>query len=638
MNSVPSPRSEIRVGEWDLDLQTGELRKPGAALRLQEQPLQILQVLVECPGKVVSREDLRKRIWPADTFVDFDHGLYSAIKRLRDALGDSTENPIYIETLPRRGYRLIAPVTIPPEAAVAAERPIAEAAVPGIRKRAPRRFERPVIAILGTAILLMALLLGTVTVNFRGRLFGGNRAKPIASLAVLPLENLSADPDQEYFADGMTDELITDLAQLGKLRVISRTSVMHYKGTQKTLPQIARELNVDAVIEGSVARSGDRVRIRVQLIRGEDDLHLWARAYDRESRDVLLLQRDAAEDIAGQIGNKLEVSGASGGGARARPIKPEAFESYLKGRYFWNRLTRESNLKAIGYFEHAIQQDPDFAQAYSGLADAQLYRMFLEGSSPRNAASKAKQSATRALEIDPKLAEAHASLGQILEVYEWKWDEAEKEYRRAIELDANYVPAHQFYALYLAGMGRFAEALAQARLAQQLDPVSPFAYASGGAVSFVARQYDSAIEQCRKALEINPNFPTANGLLSTIYFEKGAYDQGVDEFDKLAALSDIITQTRVVLRASYRSSGISGFFRKRLELDSRGLNVNLSNIDRAWLHAKLGEKNKALELLQEAWKERDPWIEYLGVSPQWDSLRAEPRFHQLLREVRLPES
>jgi DNA-binding winged helix-turn-helix (wHTH) protein len=237
MNSVPSPRSEIRVGEWDLDLQTGELRKPGAALRLQEQPLQILQVLVECPGKVVSREDLRKRIWPADTFVDFDHGLYSAIKRLRDALGDSTENPIYIETLPRRGYRLIAPVTIPPEAAVAAERPIAEAAVPGIRKRAPRRFERPVIAILGTAILLMALLLGTVTVNFRGRLFGGNRAKPIASLAVLPLENLSADPDQEYFADGMTDELITDLAQLGKLRVISRTSVMHYKGTQRRCPK-----------------------------------------------------------------------------------------------------------------------------------------------------------------------------------------------------------------------------------------------------------------------------------------------------------------------------------------------------------------------------------------------------------------
>jgi len=460
--------------------------------------------------------------------VDFDHGLYSAIKRLRDAMGDSTEKPIYIQTLSRRGYRLIAPVTTLPEPK---SPQTAGEAVPGVGKWAPRRLGWAVIAILGAATFA-AVLLGTQARNFRERLIGRSMAKPITSLAVLPLQNLSADPDQEYFADGMTDELITDLAQLGELRVISRTSMMHYKGTQKTLPQIARELNVDAVIEGTVARAGDRVRIRVQLVRAEDDRHLWARGYDRQLQDVLLLQSDAARDIAKQISTNLNVSSVAGRGSRARPVKPEAFEAYLKGRYFWTRRTGDSNAKAIAYFEQAIQQDPESALGYSGLADAQLDRIFIVGAPPQDAASKARVLASKALEIDPALAEAHVSLAEILEVYDWNWVEAEKEYRRALELNPNYVPAHQFFALYLVGMGRFEEATEEARRAQEIDPVSPFAYSTGGLVSALARQYDRAIDQCRKALEIDPNFATAHGNLYFVYMQKGMYDQALDEFAK----------------------------------------------------------------------------------------------------------
>jgi TolB-like protein/DNA-binding winged helix-turn-helix (wHTH) protein len=638
MATSPSSRGGIRVGDWDLDLQSGELRKGTTATRLQEQPLQILQLLLEHPGEVVTREELRSRIWPADTFVDFDHGVYSAIKRLRDALGDSAEKPAYIQTLSRKGYRLIAPVSgkVGPAKSDAIPPPATSATVaPGIESRRKRGFLWAVLAaVAGLAVLLSALIILNPG-GLREKWFGAHAASPITSLAVLPLENLSADPEQDYFAEGMTDELITDLAQLAELRVISRTSIMHYKGTQqKTLPQIARELNVDAIVEGTVARTADRVRIRVQLIRAQDDRHLWAQAYDRDLRNVLFLQSDAARDIAAQISSRLNPSRESRP-ARTRPIKPEAYEAYLKGRYFWEKRTPETREKAIAYFQQAIQQDPDSAPAYSGLADAYMDHAFDQG--PREpTASWARAAASKALEIDPFSAEAHVSKAQVVEYYDRNWPEADREYRRGLELNPNYATGHQIYAVYLVSMGRFDQATTEARIAQHLDPVSPFMYISGGLVSYFARQDEHAIEQERKALEIDPNFMNAHLHLVIIYMNKKMDDRAVSELEHAVQPNGIKPATGAELEQAYKSSGFRGFCRKRLELDSRGIEVGLGNDgDRAEVYAALGEQTKALDLLEKAGKEQSTWLEFLNVDPAFDSLRSEPRFQALVREVGL---
>jgi TolB-like protein/DNA-binding winged helix-turn-helix (wHTH) protein/Tfp pilus assembly protein PilF len=636
MAEIPSRCGGIRIGDWDLDTQTGELHKPGTRRRLQEQPLQILQVLLERPGEMVTREELRKRIWPADTFVDFDHGLYSAVKRLRDTLGDPKENPVYIQTLARRGYRLIAPVMPMRGPSIAEPSPALEV-VPKTVRRVPFRFTSPTMAILAAATLLLVALIAFNVRGLRDRLFATRPSRPITSLAVLPLENLSADPAQEYFAEGMTDELITDLAQLGDLRVVSRTSAMHYKATQKTLPQIARELGVDAVVEGTVARAGDRVRIRVQLIRTEDDRHLWAQAYDRDLRDILLLQSDAARDIAAQISINLNPSRGSRRLSQARPLKPEAYEAYLKGRYFWTKRTRESNEKAVAYFQQAIRQDPDFAPAYAGLADAYVDRA-LAGDRRKTEVDEARAAANKALEIDPSLAEPHVSIAGVLEIYDWNWTEADKEYRRALELNPNYATGHQIYAVYLVAVGRFDQAIAEARLAQHLDPVSPFAYTTGCLVSYFAAQYDPAIEQCRKALEIDPNFANAHRNLVNIYVHKKMYDQAVDEFDRSATLIGIKPEAVSELRQAYRVSGIKGFWHKQLELDSRGVYVGFgldTTFGRAEVCALLGENSAALNYLEAAYKERDAWLEFLNVDPQLHDLRSEPRFQDLVYRVGL---
>jgi len=638
MATSPPSRGGIRVGDWDLDLQSGELRKGTTATRLQEQPLQILQLLLERPGEVVTREELRSRIWPADTFVDFDHGVYSAIKRLRDALGDSAEKPAYIQTLSRKGYRLIAPVSgsVGPAQSDANPLPAAASATvaAGIESRSKHGFLWAVLAAIAGVALLLSALIALSGGGLREKWFGARVASPITSLAVLPLENLSADREQDYFAEGMTDELITDLAQLAELRVISRTSIMHYKGTQKTLPQIASELNVDAIVEGTVARTADRVRIRVQLIRAKDDRHLWAQAYDRDLRNVLLLQSDAARDIAAQISSRLNPSRESRS-ARTRPIKPEAYESYLKGRYFWEKRTPGTREKAIAYFQQAIQQDPSSAPAYSGLADAYMDHAFDQG--PREpTASWARAAASKALEIDPSSAEAHVSRAQVVEYYDRNWPEADREYRRGLELNPNYATGHQLYAVYLASMGRFDQATAEAQIAQHLDPISPFMYITGGLVSHFARRDERAIEQERKALEIDPNFSNAHLHLVIIYMNQKMYNQAVGELELAVQSNGIKPVTAAELDQAYKSSGFRGFCRKRLELDSRGIEVGLGNDgDRAEIYAALGEQTKALELLEKAGKDQSTWLEFLNVDPAFDNLHSEPRFQALLREVGL---
>src|SRR5262249_6871226 len=522
---MPAPAfstERVQFGVFELDLQKAELRKQGVKVKLQEQPLKVLQVLLENQGQIVTRDELRKRVWPADTFVEFDQGLYSAMARLRDALGDSSESPRFVETVARRGYRFIAPVTELPAQGVKAVR--------GDKAVAYRRLLVSLVAgLLGGAILILTFLL-----------FDAERVRewfhktPIRSIAVLPLENLSHDPEQEYFADGMTDELITSLAKLGNLRVVSRTSAMHYKKTSKPLPEIGRELNVDAVVEGTVERSGNRVRIRVQLIQASSDRHMWAQTYDRELGDTLLLQSEASADIVREIQSSLTPSQQERVQA-ARKIDPEAYEDYLKGMYFSNKRSAPNFTRAMNYFQQAIANEPRYAAAYSGLSDA-LIGLIFTGTPSKDVRQRATWAADKSIELDPEIAEAHASSGTIRELYDWDWVGAEREYRRAIELNQNFARAHQEYALFLAMQGRFDQSMSEAQRAQDLDPLSPFVRTTYCLGLGTARRYQEAVKKCQEALELDPNFLHAHGNLAGIYESMGVSDRAVEEYQIAAKL------------------------------------------------------------------------------------------------------
>ena len=627
---LPSSSAKfLRFGIFELDCQARELRRRGAKVKLQDQSLLVLETLLENAGNVVQREVLQKRIWPENTFVEFDQGLYSALARLRDALGDAANNPRFIETIPRRGYRFLAPVDVSRRPSTPSLPPAADAA-----RVASISFQPSKKRFLAWTVTGLAVAAALATVFFLGWGYSSSRtaasAPPIGSLAVLPLQNVSADPQQEYFAEGMTDELITALAQASNLRVISRTSAMRYSQTQETLPQIARELNVDGVIEGTVAREGNRVRIRVQLIRAADDRHLWADEYDTDLRDVLLLQRNVARDIAGQIRQRLGASVASVPAQPARSITPAAYEAYLKGRYFLTRRSRESNAKAISYFQQAIREDPDSALAYSGLADAFMDQPLLSIPSP-GAPERARAAALQAVRLDPSLAEVHLSLGNIVELHDWNWEEAEKEYRRAIAINPNFVTAHQYLAVFLAGMGRFDEAATEARIAEQLDPLSPFAYSTGAATAIFSHRRDEAAAQLNKALEIDPHSVVAHGNRMTLFMWERDYDRAVDEFRQWAPYRGIPQDAVDHLCHTYKTAGIRAFLRQRLPYAS-------TSLDRAVLYVALDDKPNALILLEEARAERSPLMEFINVSPEWDSLRDEPRFRDLVRNLHIPHA
>src|ERR1700675_3656971 len=458
----PPPNSVVRFGTYEVSLQSGEVRKEGLRIRVQQQPMKLLEILLEHPGEVVTREKLRGRVWPNESFGDFDQALNIAIGKLRSALGDAAENPRFIETLPKRGYRFIADVSVvdadagpikqPEHAAGDLPATDPERKIQGAGLAvAPKRRLWPTRRIIVTLSLALSLLILSVWL-YRSR---GRAPTGIRSLAVLPLDNLSADASQNYFADGMTDELITDLAQISALRVISRTSVMIYKGARKPLPQIARELNVDAVVEGTVLRSGDQVRITAQLIEASTDKHLWSQSYEGDLRDSLALQNTVASAIADQI--RINLTPREEAALKSvKVVNPEAYESYLKGRYFWNKRTADGLKAALAYFKQAIEEDPKYAQAYSGSADT--YALFGDWQyavmAPKEAFPKAKVAALKALELDSTLGEAHNSLAFVFEGFDWDFDAADKEFRRALALNPSYATAHHWYAWHLSLLGR----------------------------------------------------------------------------------------------------------------------------------------------------------------------------------------
>jgi TolB-like protein/DNA-binding winged helix-turn-helix (wHTH) protein len=635
---VPVQAGRVRFGAFEADLRSGELRKHGLNIKLQDQPFQLLARLLERPGEVVTREELRQKLWPADTFVDFDVGLNTAIKRLRDALGDTAESPRYVETLPRRGYRFIATVesipSAPPEDLTVhtehAVEPPPEALVAG----------RPVKLWVAAGALagILALLVGLNIRGLRQRLLRTNAAGRIQSIAVLPLENLSGDPAQEYFADGMTEALITDLGKIGALRVISRTSAMHYKGTRKTLPEIARELNVDAVVEGAVLRSGDRVRITAQLVEASSDRHLWAESYERELRDVLALQGEVVNAIVNQIEIKLtpqeQIRLAS-----ARPVNPAAHEAYFKGRYEWNKRTEESLKKSVEYFQQAIEIDPAYAQAWSGLSDAYFLLGWVGISPPKVASAKAKEAALKALELDETLAAAHVALAGATE---HSWSAEEKEIQRAIALDPNYAIAHQRHGFLLMAMGRFEDAIAEMKRARELDPLSSHTLTSLGTALYYAGRYDEALEQYREVPEGTAELGERHRNAADIYERKGMQKEAVGEMlNQLRSTGQ--KELATIVEQKYRTWGYreakGAFLRGEiLELQKRMKSGRAYGKSTAIAadYALLGETEKAFEWLEKAFQEDDKDLAVLKEGPNFETLRPDPRFQDLLRRIGLP--
>src|ERR1700693_1720003 len=557
-------RGRLRFGVFELDLRAGELRKHGLLVRLQEQPFQVLTMLLEHPGEVVTREELQKKLWPANTFVDFDHGLNKAINKIRDALGDSAESPRFVETVARRGYRFLAEVKAT-DAAPLRDSELVPSPQPTANtqdgrdlavKLATRKDHLPSLAWKILVPVLLILIATLVIWKFH---FSTRPSANIRSLAVLPLESLSADASQDYFADGMTDELIADLGQISALRVISRTSVMPYKHAGKSLPQIARELDVDAIVEGTVLRSGDQVRITAQLIDASSDKHLWSQSYQGEMKDTLALQSKVARAIADQIRINLNPQ-EQAALKKVTVVAPEAYESYLKGRYFWNKRTADGLKVALAYFNQAIDEDPKYPQAYSGLADtyALLGDWQYGVMTPKEALPKAKAAAIKALELDSALGEAHNSLAFCLDAFDWDFDSAGNEFRRAIELTPSYATAHHWYAWHLSVLGRYEEAIAEMRSAKNLDPLSLIINADLAELLLIAHSYDESIRQSRKTIEMDPNFALAHNQLGQAYLQKQMLDGAVAEMEKAAQLSGDSPTAIANLARAYAASGKRG--------------------------------------------------------------------------------
>jgi len=623
MPETEHPHRRLRFGVFEMDLRTGELRKHGMQVRLQKQPFQVLAMLLEHSGEVVTREELQKNLWPADTFVDFDHGLNKAINKIRDALGDSAESPRFLETVSRRGYRFLAEVKHVDDSSVAVPTPgpqvlagpqgsdLAKAASqPAAYKRfATSRTSRR----LGTILALLLIILAASALYFRNR----PSSSLIRSLAVLPLESLSGDASQDYFADGMTDELITDLGQISALRVISRTSVMSYKRVRKPLPQIARELNVDGIVEGTVLRSGNQVRITAQLI------------------NTLALQNQVARSIAEEI--RINVNPTEQAELKSdKVVNPQAYESYLKGRFFWNKRTADGLKVAAAYFNQAVEEDPSYPQAYSGLADtyALLGDWQYAVMTPKEALPKAKAAAIKALELDNSLGEAHNSLAFCLDGFDWDFASADKEFLRAIELNPNYATAHHWYAWHLSLLGRNDQAISEMKKAKDLDPLSLIINADLAELFLIAHSYDESIKQSRRTIEMDANFALAHNQLAQAYLQKQMFTEAVAELQKAIQISSGSPTFTANLARAYAAMGRRKEAVELLDDLKKQTNPGYSGASEiAAVYVALGENDKAMTWLEKGYEERfNPGV---LLRPGFDPIRSDPRFQNLLHRIGL---
>jgi TolB-like protein/DNA-binding winged helix-turn-helix (wHTH) protein/Flp pilus assembly protein TadD len=644
---MSSPHRHLyEFGPFILDPEQRRLSRDEGLISVPPKGMDILIFLVQHRGEVVTKDNLIQNVWP-NTFVE-EANLSQNVFLLRKALGEKAQENRYIATVPGRGYRFVASVQeMDAEAWAAAEKEahgidaaleaqpaaaIPDPVPPGtsLAPSSARSSHRTAITWSAFAVAVVILLAFAQRHHWLG---GSAKAAGVSSIAVLPLENLTGDSGQDYFADGMTDALITDLAQIGALRVISHTSVEQYKGTRKPLPQIARELNVDAVVEGSVARAGNRVRVNAQLIQAVNDEHLWARAYEGDLDDVLTLQNNISRNIADEIQVRL-MPGEQARLARRASVKPEAYEAYLKGRYFWSKRTAESLRTSIDYYQQAIAADPQFAAAYAGLADT--YSIIGSDVMPASVASeKARAAAMKAVELDPSLAEGHAALALVHFYYDWNWNEAESECRRAIELNPNYATAHSWYSLYLGAMGRKAEALIEAQRARELDPLSPSVGIRLAGAYLATGQYDQALQELTKTLELDPAFSSAHEVRAKILESMGQLKDSMAEYQKAVDMAPVAPNL-AALAHGYALSGQRDQALVLLQkLQSRQKQDYVSPYELAAIYTGLGDRDRALFLLEQAYRERDSRMPFLLVDTWMKPLHSEPRFQALVSKLGL---
>jgi len=638
-----------RFGLFDVDERRGEVRKQGLRIRLRGRPYDILLILLERPGELVSRDELRTRLWSSDTFVDFDHGLNASMNRLRELLGDSAENPRFIETIPRKGYRFIAPVAVtaesaaPVAAAPAAPLPAVDVPAPPIEvvTATPPAWRRPSTALRTTrariAVSLAALIF---IVGLAGvwRLAGARAtgAAPMR-LAVLPFRNLSGDPEQEFFSDGFTEEMIAELGGLepGRLGVIARTTSMHYKGSAKNARDIGTELGVDYVLEGSVRREGDRVRISAELVETKGQTNLWSDSYDKKASDVIDIQKDVAMAIARSLIPTLSNRGALS--ERAAPASFGAYEFTLRGRFFREQATEESTRKAIEYFDRAIALDPNYAPAHAGEADA--YRLLgapgWEVEAPGPLLKKARTSAERALALDPLSADAHAVMAMVHLTYDWDLGAAEREIKEAIRLNPSLSKAHQYYSGILTTAGRMDEATQEARRGMELDPLSATAGTTLAVRLYYAGRTGEAEAEFRKTLEVNPSFAVAHWGLAQCFRLEGRMEDQLDELTKAVTLSGNSAYMRAHLGYGYAAAGDrmrAQAIAEELEAEAPARYVAPYHL--ALIAAGLGDTAVAVRWLERAYRDRSGWMMFLTVEPEFQKIKEAPEVQRLLTSIR----
>jgi len=663
----------IRFGEgFELDLHPRRLRRGSHALKLERIPFEILLLLLEHRDEIVTRDQIVSRVWGEAAFLDTDNSIRGAIRKLRQVLKDDAETPRFIQTVTGQGYRFIALVIAPKEAIVASE-PAASAVptsdrdfvselddwmkdrrlrlVEPVQERTPEkatdagsahgpgnRNDHRWLFVGAVALLSAAFLLTFLVVRGWRRASNPTPHSPgKIVLAVLPFENLSRDPDQEFFSDGLTEEMIAQVGKLNRdrLTVVARSSVAKYKGSNLTAKEIGKELKADYLVQGSVRRSSDRVRITVQLIQAQNQTDLWTESYDRELKDLLAVQDSVVQSIASEIHIAL-TDEQEKRLAAPRQISPEAYEAYLKGRYYWNKRTGESMQKAEQYFEQAIDNDATYAAAYSGLADCNSGLAWHGFKSPAEALPKAYAAARKALEINPESAEAHASLG-IAMSHRWDWTGAEAEFRRALQLDPQYANAHHFYGDYLSIRSRHGEAIAEAKRALELDPLNLMISTWVGFRYYMARDYSRAIDRNRNSVELDPNFAAAHLLLGKDYVEAGLHSEAVNELKKAADLSGDSPLYTAQLASALAAGGRNGdALRIAHQLETISKKRYVSPYGLAQIYAASNKKGDTFKWLQAAYEDHAVWMGYLASDPIFDRYRSDERFKDLLRRVGLP--
>jgi TolB-like protein/DNA-binding winged helix-turn-helix (wHTH) protein/Flp pilus assembly protein TadD len=618
LGSGAPPLPHLRFGIFEIDFDSGELRKAGAPVRLQPQPFKILALLASRPGQLVTRQEIQQQTWGTETFVDFESGLNFCIKQIRMVLGDDAETPHYIETLPRRGYRFIAQV----DGDVEKETSLPPAQVTQLRVRPTWR------VIIGLTTVAALVLTGFLVrpILMSRKVPGGK-----LMLAVLPFENLSGDPGQEYFSDGLTDETITQLGRLrpARLGVIAETSAMQYKNSKKTIDRIGKELQVDYILEGAVVRTGERVRITAQLIQVSDQTHLWAESYERDVRDILSVQDEVARSVAKEMQIQFTPQ-EQGRPGRAGSVDFEAHDAYLLGLYYWNKRTTLGYRKSGEYFRKAIARDPGYALAYSGLAES--FQVSWQD---------AREAALKAIELDPSLAEAHTSLAFIKTFHDWDWAGAEREYKRAIELNPNYATAHHWYGEYLAVSNQLPQAVTELRTATRLDPLSLIIRSALADELSMAGDSAASLEQLRQVFDMDPNFPKAHLTLGQIYLQRRMFNEAIHEFQMAkecdAGNSELMGWMGYTQAVYGNKPGAEQAISELVEM-SKVEHSRPDAFSLALVQIGLGHNQQALSLLEEAYAQRNDGLLWLNTNALsvFDPLRPQPRFQDLVRRVGLP--